>query len=112
MGSKYELENDEPVWQNVVAGILIGLVVGGAVGLLFAPKSGARFRADLADAVDDLKDKAEEIVDVLQDSAGELMVRTQKVLDETRENVVRSVEAGKEAYTQTRDELTAQLETK
>jgi gas vesicle protein len=109
MGSKYEVENEGPVWQNIIAGAFIGLVVGGAVALLFAPKSGKQLRADLADAVDDLKDKAEEIIDDLQGNANGLVQRSQTLVEQTRENIVRSVEAGKEAYSQTHSELTSQL---
>ena len=110
MGSEYEIENDGPVWQNVLTGAVIGFLVGGAVALLLAPKSGEALRADLNDAVDDLKDKAEQIVEDLQVSSEELVNRSKSLIEQTRENLVRSVEAGKDAYAETRDDLTRQLE--
>lgn len=38
-------------------GILAGVVGGIVAGVLFAPKSGAESRQDLADAIDNLKEK-------------------------------------------------------
>jgi gas vesicle protein len=110
MGSEYEMESDGHVWTNVLAGVAIGFVVGASLALLFAPKSGAQLRTDLGDAVDGLKDKAEQVLDDLQGSASELVSRSRSTLEQTRENIVRSVEAGKEAYTQKKEELTSQLE--
>jgi gas vesicle protein len=110
MGSAYEMEPEDHVWASVVTGVVIGFAVGGALALLFAPKPGAQLRADLGDAVDDLKDKAEQIIDDLQGSTSQIVARSKAVLEQTRENIVRSVEAGKEAYSQKKEEMTAQLE--
>lgn len=102
--------DDGHVWSSITAGVVIGVLVGGALALLFAPKPGPQLRADLEGAVDDLRDKAEQVIDDLQTSASDLVTRSRNVLDKTRENLTRSVEAGKEAYVQKKDELTAQLE--
>lgn len=102
--------NDMQVWVNVAAGVVIGFVVGGALALLLAPKSGVQLRGDIGDALDDLKDKAEQMVDDIQVSAADMVARSRSMLDDTKENLVRSVEAGKEAYTQKKEELTAKLE--
>jgi len=110
MNHEYEMDTEDHVWASIAAGVVIGFVVGGALALLFAPKSGAQLRADLGDAVDDLKDKAEQVIDDFQGSTSHLVARSKAILDQTRENIVRSVEAGKEAYTQKKEELTAQLE--
>ncbi len=98
------------VWGSIAAGVVIGALVGSALALLFAPKPGRQVRADLEGAVDDLKDRAEQVIDELQASAAELVARSRDALDRTRDNIGRSVEAGKEAYAQKKDELTAQLE--
>lgn len=98
------------VWGSILAGVVIGAAVGSALALLFAPKSGNELRTDLGGAVDDLKDRAEQAIDDLQASASDLASRSREVLDKTRENLVRSVEVGKQAYSQKKDELTAQLD--
>jgi gas vesicle protein len=102
--------DDGHVWGSIAAGIVIGALVGSALALLFAPKPGRLLRADLEGAVDDLKDRAEQVIDDLQASASDLVARSRDVLDKTRENITRSVEAGKEAYVQKKEELTSQLE--
>lgn len=103
-------KKNEQVAINVAAGIVIGFAVGAALALLFAPKSGAQLRDDIGGAIDDLKDKAEQMTDDLQVSASELMNRSRHALEQTRENIVRSVEAGKDAYLLKKEELTQQLE--
>jgi len=117
--SEYDMEDGDdsgkpvlgiPAWGNVVAGAVIGLVVGGALALLFAPKPGTELRGDLNEAVDDLRDRAERLIDDLQGSTQDIVARTRTTLDHTRENLVRSVEAGREAYAQKREELSAQLD--
>lgn len=97
-------------WGSILAGVVIGVLVGGGLALLLAPKSGTRTRADLEGAVGDLKGRAEQVIDELQTSASGLAARSKNVLDQTRENIARSVEAGKEAYVQKKEELTSQLE--
>lgn len=99
-----------PVWVSVAAGAAVGLAVGGALALLFAPKPGSELRAELGERVDDLRDRAERTMDTLQESAADLIVRSRTTLEETRENLVRSIEAGKDAYEHKRDELTARLD--
>lgn len=103
--------DDGHVWGSIVAGVVIGALVGSALALLFAPKPGVQVRSDLEGAVDDLKDKAERVIDDLQASASDLVTRSRDVLDRTRENISRSVEAGTQAYVQKKEELTSQLET-
>ncbi len=106
-----ESNNDSfPLWASVAAGALIGVVVGGGLALLFAPKSGAETRSDLNQALDDLKVRAEEALDDLQESTVTLSARSRQIIEETRENIVRSVEAGKDAYADKKQELTSQLE--
>ena len=103
-------DSPSPVWGSILAGAVIGLVVGGGLALLFAPKAGPDLRADFGTTVEDLKDKAEQVIDDLQASTSDLVARSRTLLEETRENLARSVEAGKDAYIQKKDELTAQLD--
>ena len=106
-----EVSEGGHVWGSILAGVLIGTVVGGALALLFAPKPGTAVRAELEGTVDDLRDRAEQVIDDLQASATDLVTRSRDILDRTRENITRSVEAGKEAYVQKKEELSSQLDT-
>lgn len=103
MARHSEEDDDGAVWTSVAAGVLIGVAVGGVLGLLFAPKSGRELR-------EDIKDRAEQAFDDLQNAAGELSDRTRELADRTRDNLAHSLEAGREAYARTRDELTARLD--
>lgn len=112
MANETEIEQEQSgqVWGSIAAGVGIGVLVGGALALLFAPKSGTELRADLGDAVEDLKDRAEKVLDDLQDDSSGWAARSRTLLEQTRENLIRSVEAGKDAYAQKRDELSSQMD--
>jgi gas vesicle protein len=87
----------------IAAGLVVGMAVGGILGLLFAPKPGAQLR-------EDLKDRTEETMDRLQEATSELVARSKNLATQTKENLAHSVEAGKAAYTEKREELMAQLD--
>lgn len=55
-----------------VNSFLKGVVVGAAAGLLFAPKSGKKLRADLMSKVDDAKNQANDYREVAMDKGMEL----------------------------------------
>ena len=111
--SEYEVEEADDNGLglgNILAGVVIGVLVGGGLALLFAPKPGVELRGDLGDAVDDVRARAEQLIDDLQNTTQDLVTRSRSIVDQTRENLVRSVDAGREAYTQKKDELTAQFD--
>lgn len=110
MTDESETSGNEHVWGSVLAGVVIGVVVGGSLALLFAPKSGRELRGDIEEALEGVKERTEHILDDLQESAANLRTRSQELVEHTRDNLTRSVEVGREAYLQKRQELTAQLE--
>jgi gas vesicle protein len=105
------VDKPQPFWGSIAAGALVGLVLGGGIALLYAPKSGRELRGDIEDAAEDLQAKAEATLDDVQEASIRLAERARTLIEETRENLVRSVEAGKEAYEQKRQEMTRELET-
>lgn len=105
------VDNEGRFWGSIAAGLILGFVIGGTMGLLYAPKEGRELRGDIEDAADKLKGQTEATLDDIQESALRIAERSRALLEETRENIVRSVEAGREAYEQKRVELTTQLET-
>jgi gas vesicle protein len=84
--------------ESNLAYFFLGLGVGVAAGLLFAPQSGAETRRLL-------KDKAEEGVDYvkrrgleLQNDAADALERSKEGLRRQRESLAEAVEAGRQAY--------------
>ncbi len=61
---------------NVIAALLAGIVIGGAVGLLLAPKKGTEIREDIADSLKKLtknfKERANAELEALKDIRNEI----------------------------------------
>jgi gas vesicle protein len=78
-------------WQGTASGLLIGVGVGVALGILLAPKSG--------------KDTRDQIVGTVKDGLDEAMAKGQKLtrlvqqtLDDARERVKEVADAGEKAF--------------
>jgi gas vesicle protein len=78
-------------WQGGASGLLIGIGVGVAVGMLLAPKSGKDTRDQIIGTV---KDGLDEAIAKGQD----LTRRVQEGLDDARERVRDAAEVGERAY--------------
>jgi len=83
---------------NKLSYFFLGLGLGVAAGILFAPKSGPETRGLI-------KSKAEEGTDYikkrsadLKDSAGDLVERGKSLLNRQKDQLNQAVEAGKQAY--------------
>lgn len=101
------MSNDEEksVLLSVLAGIGMGAIIGAAAGLLFAPKSGPETREEIKKAAEDLKVKAEGIVEELTTSVDDLMGKSKELIDSTRSKVQTAVEAGKQAMSEKAHEI-------
>jgi len=70
---------------GVAKGFVIGLLAGGAIGalvaLLYAPKTGKDFRADLREKADDLMDNAEGYMEAAKSKASEMVSNAKKKSD-------------------------------
>ena len=62
------------------AGVLMGAVVGLAIGVLYAPRAGKETRAMLREKGEEAKDRAEEIIEVARE-------RAKKIVDDARGKV-------------------------
>lgn len=69
-----------------VSGFLLGGLVGAAIGLLLAPKSGAETRAGIAEHSDEWRHRAEDI-------AGQISSNITPAIDNLREQVAPAVDA-------------------
>ena len=101
----------------VMGGFLVGALVGGAIALLYAPRSGAETRGMIRDFVDDeidmVKDKAaaardygEAEVDRYKRKARRAVSKIEDVVDEVKDRVEDEIEAAKRTATR-RTPLTA-----
>ena len=70
----------------VVSGFLLGGLVGAAIGLLLAPKSGAETRAGIAEHSDEWRHRAEDI-------AGQISHNITPAIDNLRHQVAPAVDA-------------------
>jgi gas vesicle protein len=92
--------------RDFISGILWGGLVGAAIGMLAAPRSGEETRALLRERSDEfrtqaketagnLREKATETAEQAKERAAKLQQRSREMLEENRERVVRTAEAVK-----------------
>lgn len=85
----------------------LGLGLGVAVGVLFAPKSGTETREFIRDkageGVDYVKRRGEDLRDTATDTIG----RTKEKLRRQKDNLAAAVDAGKQAYREAASEPAA-----
>jgi gas vesicle protein len=94
---------------NGISYFIVGLGVGGAVGMLMAPRSGDETRQIIRSKADEsaefLRAKADESRDYmrrrgseLRDSASDLVDRSKDAISRQKDQLAMAVEAGKQAY--------------
>jgi gas vesicle protein len=76
----------------------LGLGLGVAVGVLFAPKSGAETRAFLRDKAEEGADYVKRTGSDLRDQAADAVERGKTHIQRQKENLSAAVEAGRAAY--------------
>jgi gas vesicle protein len=80
---------------------LLGLGVGVAVGILFAPKSGPETRKLLRDKADESKDYLLKRSEEVRGTASELIDKGKSALQHQKDQLAAAVDAGKQAYRET-----------
>jgi gas vesicle protein len=83
---------------NKMSYFCLGLGLGVAVGVLFAPKSGAETRQLLRDKADEGVDYVKRRSDDLRETAEEALQRGKQTVSRHRDNLAAAVDAGKQAY--------------
>ncbi len=76
----------------------LGLGIGVAVGVLFAPKAGDETRLLLRIKAEEGKDFIKRRAEDIKGQAEELVDRSKDVLAQKKEHISAAVEAGKQAY--------------
>jgi len=99
MAKRYISEGDVIIDDDSkVPYFLLGLGLGVAAGILFAPKAGAETRQILKSRAQDGADYVKRRTENLQDSAAEVIDRGKQTLQRGKENLGAAVEAGRQAY--------------
>jgi gas vesicle protein len=83
---------------NKLSYFFLGLGLGVAVGVLFAPKSGAETRNLLRSKAEEGADYAKRRASELRDTASETMERGKQAVSRHKDNLSAAVDAGKQAY--------------
>jgi gas vesicle protein len=83
---------------NKLSYFFLGLGLGVAVGVLFAPKSGVETRLLLRSKAEEGTDYVKRSAEDLKESATEALDRGKQTIQRHKENLAAAVEAGKQAY--------------
>jgi gas vesicle protein len=83
---------------NKFSYFFLGLGLGVAAGLLFAPKSGPETRDLLRSKADEGKEYLKRRGSEVRDQASDVLERGKSTVSRQRENLAAAVEAGKQAY--------------
>lgn len=83
---------------NKFSYFFLGLGLGVAVGLLFAPSSGAETRDMLRSKADESKDYLKRRGSELRDTASDVIEKGKTAVSRQRDHLSAAVDAGKQAY--------------
>jgi gas vesicle protein len=83
---------------NKFSYFFLGLGLGVAVGLLFAPKTGADTRELLLSKADEGRDYLKRKSSELRDQASDVIDKGKNAVTRQRDNLSAAMEAGKQAY--------------
>ena len=83
---------------NKLSYFILGLGLGVAAGLLFAPKSGGETRQLIKSKAGEGGDYLKRRSSDLKDSANDLVERGRTILNRQKDQLNQAVEAGKQAY--------------
>ena len=74
-------DNNDGMAKGLIVGFIAGSIVGAALALLYAPKSGRELRRDIKDKTNELVDKGEEYLAKAKTKATEIVSEAKKKSD-------------------------------
>ena len=91
--------------EDCIKGFLIGSLIGAALGILYAPKSGRETREEIGRTTRDLLEKAKTQYEEKRRKIEELAAREKELLVENKKRLKKAVEAGVDAFREGKTEL-------
>ncbi len=91
--------------EDCIKGFLIGSLIGAALGILYAPKSGRETREEIGRTTRDLLEKAKAQYEEKRRKIEELATREKELLMENKKRLKKAVETGVEAFREGKTEL-------
>ncbi len=83
-------------------GLCCGAIVGAALALMYAPKSGVQMRQDITDRTERLRRRANEQADWMRRRANDLYSGASETFNQVVERGRGAIEVGREAYRKAR----------
>lgn len=83
---------------SAVSSFLVGGLVGGAVALLFAPKSGRETRQQIAGFAEGVKEKSVDYYEQIKEMVTSALDEGKGLIDEKKRLITKAVQAGIETY--------------
>lgn len=81
-----------------VSYFLVGLGIGAAIGILFAPSSGEETREFLSNKADEGREYAQKKARELRERAEDLIERSKEIMARQKDAISTAVDAGKETF--------------
>ncbi|MDX9821514.1 MAG: YtxH domain-containing protein [Syntrophales bacterium] len=91
--------------EDCIKGFLIGSLIGAALGILYAPRSGRETREEIGRTTHDLLEKAKTQYEEKRRKIEELAAREKELLMENKKRLKKAVETGVEAFREGKAEL-------
>jgi gas vesicle protein len=96
--------------RNNLPYFFLGVGIGLAAGLLFAPKSGEETRALLRGKAEEGRDYLKRRSGEVRDSASNFVERGREAVSRQRDQISAAVEAGRQAYRDSHGSYTSEIE--
>jgi len=89
----------------VASSFLLGGLIGAAVGLLSAPKSGKEVRRQVRDLAGNVKGKAGDYYEQIREAVTSALVEGKGLIDEKKRLITKAVQAGIDACQKEKEEM-------
>ena len=97
---------------KVGGGLLVGAALGGAAGMLLAPKSGKETREDIKAKAVEVQEKTQAVIEETKERAGEMYEKSRDAVAEQRERAMEAINSGREMLMGKGEEMAEDVEAK